>query len=829
MNRDMGFTMYTIKRLILNGNKRLMLNNIQEIDYLPTSLFQIIIGTNGSGKSSLLRELSPLPAFQGDYLKDGFKTIELEDGNDQYSLHSKNNKHTFIKNGEYLNENGTAQVQKELVKRFFNYTDEIHDVLVGDEELTAMSPQRRREWFTRLTPNNIQYAIDVFNTLKSRHRETQGALAHVNRRLTTETNALLSLTDVDNLESRVRQLQEDVVVLLENKNTQAKPINSIEGQLNVAMGELFSLSSQIIKFKLPDDEIQKYGSLENLQQANDDLEQDIKLGEQMLVLKTNEYNDLEVLLKDVQKAGVSGYDELIEKERKIHQQIEFLNKKIKRFSNIPNVDAIVFTNDNVITTLNEILRSLPDNDEGLYTREKIQEAVEFKKHLESRQALSKGIIGRSEQRYEHLAAAKISTCPKCNYAWKPGVSEDEMERLQNSINEAGLDLEHTTHHLTITNEFLDKADEYVAAWRVFKNFTDANPNFRPLFDTFLEDRLIHRQPKKCFDIVVIWNADIDYNFQLSQLDKELLNIKTAVAAAETIKSVSGVNAFNDRVTKLTEEINGTVRSLKFIKQAYLYVSSGLSRIKTVLGLWKQVEDLLVHCETLYQQYQVSLRNTVIEETLYEVNTNLGVIQTKLSEKQTLENIIADLNRDAENLIKDQEAFKLLMDELSPVSGLIADQLMGNVGCIVSQMNEIIAQMWTYDMEVFPCGHESLELDYKFPLKVPSKDIHVFDIAKGSTAQKDVINFAFKLVVMLYLNMSNFPLFLDETGNTFDVQHRTNLMAYIKLLIDSKRFSQLFMVSHLATQYGSMTQAEVCVLDDTNISTSMVHNLHVKIK
>ena len=52
------------------------------------------------------------------------------------------------------------------------------------------------------------------------------------------------------------------------------------------------------------------------------------------------------------------------------------------------------------------------------------------------------------------------------------------------------------------------------------------------------------------------------------------------------------------------------------------------------------------------------------------------------------------------------------------------------------------------------------------------------------------------------------------------------MNYIKLLIESKRHSQLFMISHYAPQYGAMTQAEICVLDSSNISMPFIHNKHV---
>ena len=62
----------------LKGFKRFALNNINYFKYSPHERHQLILGTNGSGKSSLLGEMSPLPADPRNYTKDGYKKIEIE-------------------------------------------------------------------------------------------------------------------------------------------------------------------------------------------------------------------------------------------------------------------------------------------------------------------------------------------------------------------------------------------------------------------------------------------------------------------------------------------------------------------------------------------------------------------------------------------------------------------------------------------------------------------------------------------------------------------------------------------------------------------------------
>ena len=66
-----------IVSLKLQNYNRIKLKHIQNFEYYPSEKIQIILGTNGSGKSSVLHELSPLPAESKNYGPDGNKTIVI--------------------------------------------------------------------------------------------------------------------------------------------------------------------------------------------------------------------------------------------------------------------------------------------------------------------------------------------------------------------------------------------------------------------------------------------------------------------------------------------------------------------------------------------------------------------------------------------------------------------------------------------------------------------------------------------------------------------------------------------------------------------------------
>ena len=100
-----------ITKLILQDYNRMKSNNYSKIEYTPSDNVQIILGTNGYGKSSLLYELSPLPAdLNKHYGDNGYKEIHISHNNMEYVCISDKSKgkHSFkINDGEEMNGGGS--------------------------------------------------------------------------------------------------------------------------------------------------------------------------------------------------------------------------------------------------------------------------------------------------------------------------------------------------------------------------------------------------------------------------------------------------------------------------------------------------------------------------------------------------------------------------------------------------------------------------------------------------------------------------------------------------------------------------------------------------
>ena len=91
----------------IHGYIRLAYSGVKMLEYTPQEKIQLIIGTNGCGKSSLIKELSPLPANHHEYIKGGYKVDEWLHGSSRYLLSSRftetGNEYSFLKDGVELN------------------------------------------------------------------------------------------------------------------------------------------------------------------------------------------------------------------------------------------------------------------------------------------------------------------------------------------------------------------------------------------------------------------------------------------------------------------------------------------------------------------------------------------------------------------------------------------------------------------------------------------------------------------------------------------------------------------------------------------------------
>tara|TARA_B100000929_G_scaffold259610_1_gene223463 strand:+ start:595 stop:3066 length:2472 start_codon:yes stop_codon:yes gene_type:complete len=821
-----------IKQLTLSGYKRLMLNNIRHLVLDFQSIYQLILGTNGSGKSSVLYELSPLPAQSNNYVKGGYKEIFIEDRGHKYELRSvfkSGNKHSFVKDGEELNPGGTGAVQKELVEQEFRITQELHELLIGETHFTNLSPAKRREWMTRLCHVDFTYALGVHQKLKSASRDAQGALKHTKNRLTQENNKLLAVGDLEALESRYQTLHNELNVLFTERNPNALDVTRGEKELVQTLSDLESLSTLLLE-KTPELPAgYTFYSLQDIDAKINELTTEFQVSESLRNRIGTEQDELQHLLEGFKEAGVESLDAL-------HRQI--IELKQERYQTLRAVEVWrELTTDPMETqrsyfeasqTLMEVLNGLPENKDRRFSKQKVREAKEKLPQVEQKLGKYRNQLAHYESQLEHLLSLKKEECPECGYRWVPGRSDRDKALLEQTIQKGKISVEKLDVQRTELQEYLESADEYKQSFYAFRQLTHQYPRLRDLWDALLNDERLYSAPHELATTVHLFGKDLDLHCKVQNASERLEKLEKLLESPTEGGQMKGVLG---RLEALSGQVQEVTLKLDELKREIDHLNRYRKHVKVYLEKSEQLEEQFARLEELRDALVEGYRNHHINTVIRDHQEQLAGLQAKRTEKQTLEGIILDLEKDERELGKNHDVLKLLASELSPVDGLIAEQLTGFIESFVGHVNQVIESIWTYELRVMPCGLESGDLDYKFPLYVKheGENNQAPDISKGSEAQVEVVNLAFRLVTMVYLGLEEYPVYLDEAGRSFDEQHRTNLLSFIKQLVDAGNYTQLFIISHYAAQFNVFTNAEILVLDSTNVSVPKQHNLHATLE
>lgn len=283
------------------------------------------------------------------------------------------------------------------------------------------------------------------------------------------------------------------------------------------------------------------------------------------------------------------------------------------------------------------------------------------------------------------------------------------------------------------------------------------------------------------------------------------------------------------VSQLDQEIDSCLRKRELTKTTQEILKKFLGKLneakvvrETIL---KSGEDLA----RVMEKHVDVLRDEQIDDYLGGRQSTLAIAEKEMSDLNAMFKIIENLTEYRVESEKNIAASKELLNILSPSNGLIAEYVTTFLSSFVEEMNKIIEAIWTYEMRIQNCDVNGGELDYKFPVKISEDPLLRDDVKDTSSAQEEMINMAFRLAVMTFLDQYQFPLYLDEFGKDMDEAHRFNIMAFIKSYVESGRCSQMFMISHYVASHGVFTNAEICVLDQSNIINRPTHyNKHVKI-
>ncbi len=816
-----------IIELTLHENKRLILNQINHFKASFSSLYQILIGTNGSGKSTIMRELSPLPASSNDYIKGGYKEILIEHDSSLFKIRSEfdgSQKHFFIKGEEELNPGHTVSVQKALVKEHFGYSSDSFEIIAGIRSFTNMGPQDRRELILKMMGGDLNYAMRVFQRTKGRYRDTQAVIKHLKTRLANEIGKRLDAVKLSELKASREMLLSELNTLLELRAPVANTSTMIDKEIRELQTLITAQSRAVVtlvsKWTLP----LGVDSKEDLETMVINSERMIYTEEALLRETQLEYSKWLSITESMGNSKAENLEDLKAAIDSLELEINGTIDSVQ-YGPFTNPRALALNAQNDYPLFEEIIVNIPIND-GRFNHSSLNDSTIELMTLKNQRHYEENKLNDTKSRLSKAENEKSIECPQCKYEFIPGHSHLDLESLKASSITLRTKLEALDTQISDKSARVEECAIYSNCLKRYSQFVNSHSLMSPIWERAIADEIIFKNPKSLLRDYREWIEDATKWGVIEEKKEELNRLKAAYSMlSETDRdALSPEFHLQDAQSKVELHTEALVKAKEALKELKVKedifnkllrgkdaIIENMNKLMSLLNAYKEV--------TKNETFNVIIKGHQIELARVESVINESILSSRTI-KEIEDSIVIEET--------DREWWSKLATSLSPTEGIIAEQIKGFVDSFISQMNDIISANWTYPLSIKPCIHSDGELDYVFPLSVMEDTLIVPDIALGSSAQVDIVNFAFRLVYMFYLGLSDSPLYLDELAPTFDEEHRVKLTRFVSELIERRYSSQVFIISHYHAMHGAFSNAEICVTDPRNIvNLPPVYNRHVQ--
>lgn len=821
-------------KLVLSGYCRLLLSDIHHFEFTPEQTLQLILGTNGSGKSSILTEMTLFPTYHKDYVKGGWKQLTVEDKGVRYQYTFENTQGTGthslmdLTNNEELNPGGTGKAYQDVIEQLFNLDKDLNAVMLGTTRFSTMSTNDRRKWLARLCPVAMDGAFNLYKAVLSSQRDQKGVLNQLGKRLVEETHVGLKEDEISDIKRDVKRHHDKLEELFPLR----KNVGTIHTTLEDTFNDWKSKSKELLAFKLP--------TLPGVQfVSRDTLLDKQRLLEKSLAVKESEYNSIGERIESIfrylhqyeddgsvgleqAKATIADLDSQIAdtlKAREIIPKTRFPIAHI--YADGISVSAV----ESLAGSLTELLGTIPENKEGHYSQAKGKEVEEalVKAKANHRTLEDKYLVGK--RRLQGMKDCDSVRCPNCSHSFKPGVDESDIALLIKTLEDMEPRLDKLSREIESYKDYLEQLSEYRDYVSGFRDMTRQYLFANALWEYCIEHKVAFRDPRKYVNDVHHW-ADLVINqYHVDRLTDRRKSFQDRVDLLTSADSDSlrrqkeehtaleaRLHACQLELASLNEEI-GNIKSLVSVYDNFeVKVNQHLDRFDTIL---KQCAD---NVETHFQ--------SGLKEDIRHHQSVIANLESKLHEHALQEGGRKAIEEQRARASEDQEIYGLLAEALNPTEGLIGQYLKASMGNIVNRINAIIGRVFTYPLEVLVSPLEKEDITYRFPLNVRDGVMSPPDIRFGSSSQRDIVDFAFKLTVMSCLGRTDIPLFMDELGSSFDEAHRINLVDMIESMLENQTVDQVFFVSHDLGTHGAFQHTDICVLYEKNITVPEKYNQHV---
>lgn len=805
----------------LVGCKRLFLNNINTLVYEPKEPIQLVLGSNGSGKSSLLKVTNILPMDKSIFNDGGYGEVSAIHNNKHIlaiSCKEKPGKYNFFVDNVEKNPGGTKRAQLQLCEEYANLTPKKNDIVIGIKTLTDMSSLERKEWLRTISTVDYSYSIKLYTQFKNRLRDISGGIKLLTTEITKDTNLLVEAKELDLYNNHIKHINKYIESLMFDYNNSNTVKEDIQDELRRTVYKLerYDVPANNITIESVTEKIQKLNhtvteidstlttvnkNIDKIEYVENNDTDKVKLDKELAELK-NELKTMDNMLK------VINFDNSI------------LSQCESDLSNIYN--NITST----IQSLSEFDSVVIEPNTELDLKNKINADT-----LEYRTISTRVLSYESELKRlkDSLTDDNKIVCNKCGDISYFGYDKNRISFITGAIDkskEKMSELEKTIDELNLKMIPISSKVKFLGR---LKTIMSENPRLYPLWSHMVKDKTIGNlisydmqmkldEGKTILDYVknyTVTTTRIDSVETTLKILEEVNKVKQTVVNNSKKDLLEQFEKLSDKKKKCLSELT----ELEKVKNDLMEINTHTVKLKQLLRKNRDNKDKSI----------IEVKNKGIKDIVGNLKGHLLEYNEKITDNERIKSKL-EANK---KLLKEYEAkhriVKRVVKALSPTEGLIAKSINGFINKILQEVNIIINEVWSHEMTLLPCKiTDENDLDYMFRVKVDDREI-IDDVSSLSTSMKDIVNLAFRIVFMKYSKLNHMPLFLDEFGAGMDSKHRNNAFNVINNIL-APNFTQVFIVAHYKSMYGKFSDAGVNVLDSRNIEINkdLEYNENLKI-
>lgn len=832
--------MFKVDRIVLKRFTGMSLHEIAEFDFTIKTPITIILGGNGSGKTSLLSVYFPVCPPKEDLMDGGSYTNYCQMDDTKYKCHVKRTGGTLhctivnLTTNEEVVSKVNPKVYNANIEDLFGLNRERKELLNGENILTRAGTAQRRQWFTMLSTSNLTYALGFYARLR-KHLTALGNQADYVRGKIAETKVRVVEDESERLqlETRLQQLEKEINQLAASlANTPATDPNVDEDYIR----HLLAQAGEVGKFVVGSETIPVQEDIDAAQLTIQNLNGQIQTWGAVYSERNKALSQL------MDEEARQQY--LMRNHTGLKEQMEKLSASVKQYESREYMFKGLFNPQFTVAELKaandaarEFAHTLQNNVDALTRRStlRILEAELLPVESLITQCAAKKVqlerlLAEDQSMLQHLRDTDEVSCPNCTHTFKPGAGKltevDLVQRVRVGNEHIAIVVAEMEKHQRRQTEILEEMkrlqvireiamtysrDRVLSA--LFKKLTEEDAfrvyrsKFGAIVSTFFDELA------EAMLYVREWEQLEKTRNEWAELARAQGNVDTTLEARIKIQQ----DAVNEAL-KAKYDVEGT------LKQAQAHLSS-LMRTKTAVENFKVLEGRL---ESALRLYSNNLAVKEVESLRDSRWDQFSIARERYRLMQQELDKLAELEKELERLLKHQHTTKLMVQSFSPEKGVLRRHFFNSIARVTEMMSSYIEHIWAYPMQVLPCDMSEGDLDYRFPYRLKDNAEPVFDICKGSAAQRDIFDLTFRLTAYRCLGLKQYPLLLDEPGATFDEAHRNELVDFLKMLLHSDEFSQIIVISHNSEVHSKLVGADYCVLESEGITPPPVYNQNVKI-